>query len=492
MLVGTVPAGTLAVSAAPPATAPIRPEELRAEIAVLASDRFEGRAPGSTGETLTIDYLRDRWRAVGLQPAGEGGDDRWLQPVPLIERRPFAQSVQARADGRIIKLPEDGLLLLGREATGMVDAPLTYIGYGLDRANRVRADVRGRIAVVLGEDPPWRAADRRTRERLLVEAGAVGVLTVAAPAEDWDDLRTRFAAGATRLVEDDNGAGLAGYVRSDAWRALAGAGGLGLAKARRLARSDRFAGRALPVTMHIATSNRVRRFDSHNVIGRIPGRRPGSGAVLLLAHWDHLGLCGAPDAVDRICNGAVDNASGVAVLTLVADRLAKAPPLDRDVYVLATTAEERGLLGATYFAAHPPLPLDQIAIAINIDTIAIRPPGAPVAIIGRGSHGFDADIDAVSRSMGRDVDADQEANTLIRRQDGWALAQKGVPTVMVGGAFSDIPALDRFFEGRYHGVEDAADAQLELGGAAEDADLHVALARHFADITAYPGPAPAH
>jgi Zn-dependent M28 family amino/carboxypeptidase len=223
---------------------------------------------------------------------------------------------------------------------------------------------------------------------------------------------------------------------------------------------------------------------ANNVIGRIAGSDGTGEAVLFLAHADHVGLCRPLGAADRICNGAVDNASGVASLIEIARALAAGPQPRRDILFVATAAEELGLVGARAFAADPPLPLDRIVAALNLDTVAVAPRGAPVTIVGRGRTGLDALVDATARRLGRRVDPGREGDRLAQRQDGWAFAQKGVPAIMVGGAYG--PALERFFASRYHQPSDQADRDLELGGAAEDVALHVALGRALADPVQYP------
>ncbi|MDP8994217.1 MAG: M28 family peptidase, partial [Pseudomonadota bacterium] len=242
----------------------------------------------------------------------------------------------------------------------------------------------------------------------------------------------------------------------------------------------------LAATMEVRTE--VRRYTTNNVVGRIRGSGGGSESVLLLAHWDHLGLCEPEGRRDRICNGAVDNASGIAVLIEAAGRLAAGQRPQRDLLLLATSAEEAGLLGARYFAARPAVPLASIVAAVNMDTVAVQPAGRPVAVVGRGIAPLEAAIAAAALEMGRTIDASFLADAFLRRQDGWALARAGVPAVMVGGAFADMTALRAFLAGRYHGPEDELDASVPLDGAAEDANLIVALARRLADPALYQPP----
>lgn len=480
-------------AAAQQTPAPISEAEIRSHIAVLASDAFEGRAPGSAGETKTLDYLAKTWASYGLVSGTNEPAHPWFQPVPLVERKPYAHAVRAVARGRTLGLADDGVVLAGRNPTDRANGKPLFVGHGVGADGKLNADVSGRIVLMLSAEPNFAGADKlptlRERQKMLAQAGAAAVLITAPGGVPWGGLRNQFANGSTRLASDDIGAPITGVLRDDAATALFRAAGLSPAKAATQAGAAGFAAMPLPVTLDLATSTSVRRFESHNVIGKIAGTRPGSGAVLLLGHWDHFGICRSEEAEDRICNGAVDNASGMAVLLTVAERLARGPKLDRDVYVMGTTAEERGLLGAYHFADHPNVPLDQIVVALNIDTVAIAPAGAPVALVGRGESGLDAIVDQVAITGGRTVDSDTEANAFIRRQDGWALAAKGVTSIMAGGSFSDIGLLQAFLTGVYHQPGDELTDATPLGGAADDANLHVDLVRHFADQAKY-NPAP--
>lgn len=469
--------------------APISESEVRAHIAVLASDEFEGRGPGSAGETKTLDYLARTWASYGLVSGTNDPARPWFQPVPLVERKPHAQAVSAFAKGRPFKLAEDGVALAGRNPADRVTGEPLFIGFGIGADGKLNADVKGRIVLMLSAEPRFEGAAKlpslRDRQKMLAEAGAAAVLVTAPEGVPWGGLRAQLANGSMRLASDDVGAPIGGVLRSDVSEPLLRAGRVSAADA---AKAD-FAPVTLPVTLDLATSTQVRAFESHNVIGKIPGSKPGSGAVLLLGHWDHFGICRSEEAEDRICNGAVDNASGMAVLLTVAERLARAvdmgTPMDRDVYFMGTTAEERGLLGAYHFADNPVVPLKDIAVALNVDTVAIAPAGAPVALVGRGENGLDEIVDDIARSLGREVDSDKEANAFIRRQDGWALGAKGVKSIMAGGSFSDMALLQAFLTTVYHQPDDELTDATPLGGAADDANLHVELARYFADTAKY-------
>ena len=482
----------VAVAAQQP-PAPISEAEVRAHIAELASDAFEGRAPGTAGETRTLDYLARTWASYGLVSGTNDAAHRWFQPVPLVERKPYAQAFAARASDKLLKIDADAMILTGRSATDSIAGDVLFVGYGVDAAGKLNADVAGKIVLMLSAEPRFEGAQklptRREREKLLAEAGAAAVLLTAPDGAPWASVRTALGNGSMRLASDDVGAPIAGLLRADAANALLRTARLDLAGATRLASDPAFAPRTLPVMLSLATSTNVRAFDSHNVIGKLAGTKPGSGAVLLLGHWDHFGICRSEEAKDRICNGAVDNASGLAVLLTIAERLGRGARLERDVYFMGTTAEERGLLGAYHYADNPNVPLDQIVVALNVDTIAIAKKGAPVAIIGRGETDLDPVIEQVATAAGRKIETSTEANAFIRRQDGWALAAKGVKSLMVGSSFADMKLLQAFLTSVYHQPGDELTDATELGGAADDANLHVDLVRYFADSAKYT-PAP--
>jgi Zn-dependent M28 family amino/carboxypeptidase len=178
----------------------------------------------------------------------------------------------------------------------------------------------------------------------------------------------------------------------------------------------------------------------------------------------------------------------VAALIEAAGRLTKGERPRRDILILATTAEEMGLLGAEAFARSPPVPRRSIVAGINVDTLAVAPAGTPVAVIG-GRPDMDLVIGRVAIGLGRKLDADREADIMATRQDGWALTRNGIPTFMAVGNASDMSLLGRFLAGAYHGPDDGPDGPIEYGGAVEDANLLVALARAFADPTQFAPPA---
>ena len=324
------------------------------------------------------------------------------------------------------------------------------------------------------------------RQNALLKAGASAVLTVLDSDRSLENVAARRQRSGYALASDEPGGDLEGFITAEGLnKALAGTG-QSVKTLEKAAAEPAFVPRVLDLAATLEATTRETRIRTHNLIGKLPGRRPGAGAVLLVAHWDHFGVCASPPAEDLVCNGAIDNASGVASLTEIARRLAKGPALDRDVYFLATTAEELGLLGALAFAEDPPLPLKQFVAAFNIDSNALAPAGTPLGIVGKGMTRLDPQIAAVAKAQKRKLVTSDAANAYVRRQDGWALLQHDVPAVLVSSAYGDIARMERFFDGDYHRPSDGVKPTLELGGAAEDVAFHVALARWFGDVRKVP------
>lgn len=465
------------------ADAPISEAELAADIRIMASDAFEGRAPGTAGEMRTIAHIVGTWAAAGLKPL-TGSATPWLQPVPLVETHQLDASLAFQIGDHKLVLPDQDIALRARTAqVAIANAPLIFTGYGVDGTGKVTGDVAGKVVMILGGDAPFLtdAPSLRLRREMLAKAGAAAVIVVADMSMPWLYLRAAYPAPFTQLDDGRVDVPFDAMISLRGFDELMGKMGRKGSSMRDAASAANFWIESLPITVQIAASADVRRYASHNIIGHLAGRNSDGKSVVVMGHWDHLGICQPDDKQDKICNGAVDNASGLAVMNAVAKRLGQGPQSDRDIYFLATTAEEQGLLGATYFVDHAPMPRGNITAALNLDTVAIAKRGSPVAVIGRGRPAYDAKIASIAASMGRKMDKDGDADAFIRRQDGWAFTAKNIPALMVGGSFSDMALLEKFLGSDYHRATDEFSDAVPLGGAAEDGDLHVALVRAFAD-----------
>ena len=455
---------------------------LRQHIAVLASDEFGGREPGTESESKTLRYLAGQWIGMGLvSGTNEPGKD-WFAPVNLIGRDPAGSFAQFLRKGRRIDVPDDSVLMLTSSKRAFVrDAPIVFVGRD-GGPPPDRSDLAGRVVLLLEG-----GRDDSERQNALLGAGAAAVITVLDGERSLESVVARRQRTSYALASEAVGGDLEGFITPEGVAKLLG-GGSTLADLQAEAARPDFAPRVMGFTATLEATTRETTILTHNLIGKLPGRRPDAGAVLFVAHWDAFGLCAEPPAEDIVCNGAIDNASGLAALTEVARRLAERPQMDRDVYFLATTAEELGLLGAHAFAENPPLPLSKIVAAFNIDSVAIAPAGTPLGIVGKGRTRLDADIAKVARQQRRKIVDGDAANAYVQRQDGWALLQHDIPAVLVSSAYGDIGRMEAFFDGDYHRPSDGMDKPLELGGAAEDVSFLVALGRWFADARRVPTP----
>ncbi|KQM27286.1 MULTISPECIES: M28 family peptidase [unclassified Sphingomonas] len=458
----------------------ITPQMLRGHVAVLASDAYEGREPGTPGGDRAEAYVLQAFADAGLKPGVPDG--RWRQEVAMAEHRAGLVSATVQQGGRSTPLSANQIAGLGLSPTTAIRrAPLVFVGRGAPD-QMTGTNLKGAVAVVIGGTAPDAPqVPSAERNATLLAAGAVGVLLIAPPKTPWADITPSFSSAT--IVGTPRRPDFSGVVPATLAETLFGRSAADLRKAAIAPDFRPFRGKA---TIDIAATGTTRRYTTANIVGMIPGTQRPNEAVLLSAHWDHIGICRPEGAPDRICNGAADNASGTAILIEVARVLAKGARPARSLYFVATTAEEKGLLGAdAYAAAIADTPLKVVA-NLNIDTTAIIPTGTPVAIVGRGNHPkIDAIVDETARSLGRKVDTDTEANIMIQRQDGWAFGKRGIPAIMATGSVSDMKQLFAYLDGPYHKPNDDL-AHIDLSGAAEDADLHVALARALADPARYP------
>lgn len=472
-------AATLALhplAAAKPNKARVELEaQLRAHVTELSGDAYQGREPGTDGEAKTLRYIGKQWFDIGLQSGTNDPAHQWFAPVSLVARDPDASRAYFSRKGKRLYLPAGSVLVLTSGKRGLVEnAPVLFVGKG--DLTPPRAELAGRVALLLDG-----GQDNSDRQNALIKDGAAGVITVLDGDRLLENVTSRRMRTGYALASDKLGGDLEAFITPDALNGVLVGAGLNLAKLQAEAAESGFAARPLDLAVSLEATTRETRIKTHNVIGKLPGKRPELGAVLLLAHWDHFGTCAEPPAEDLICNGAVDNASGIAVLTEVARRLAKGPQLDRDVYFLATTAEEIGFLGVEAFADNPPLPLGNIVAAFNIDTVALAPAGRPFAVVGKGMTPLDPHIAAVAKAEKRKLADGEAANAYVRRQDGWALMKHDVPAVMISSSWSDIAMIEKFMDSDYHRPGDQLSRGIELGGAADDAEFLTALARWFAD-----------
>lgn len=493
------------LTAAPVAAEPFAFSAARigADVKALASDTFAGRGPGEVGEAQTLAFLAARFQAAGLEPAGPSGS--WLQPVPLIrlDRAPGASlSVSLNGTALPVTLGENATLALRLPGDTVINAaPIVFAGFGVVANGHdpyAGVDVAGKIVLLLAGDPDGEAgADLGFEGRRLTYAGRVGVKFAAAAkagAIGAIVLHEDFAAsyplaqlvGTERVPQMVPGATqFGGNFRFASWiegglgQRLLAAAGLDLARAKAAARKADFRALPLPATASAAGRLIATPFTSHNVVGKLPGTSRASEAVLFGAHWDANGQGVADAKGDLIRNGAIDNATGTAELIEVARAFAAGPRPERTLVFAAWTAEEKGLLGAEYYAANPLVPLADTVAVINLDPHVQLPRTHSLEVIGQGRTTLESDLADAAKAMGLVVvpEPNPEAGWYFR-SDHFPFAQRGVPAlafragrdIVAGGVAAGQALIEAYNQRCYHQPCDEVGTGFTFEAAAQEAE----------------------
>ncbi len=492
----------------------ITSEKLLAHIETLASDDYEGRAPGGRGEDLTVQYLIEQFKRLGLHPGNPNGT--WTQKVPLVGIQ-SESTAQLELNGKKhnITWPQDYVAWTSRPEpeVAIADIPLLFVGYGVE-APEYRwddykgADLKGRALVMLVNDPqiphpqnPTRLDPNRFKGKEMTYYGR------------WTyklEIAARKGAAAVILIHETEPAGYPYFIVVSSWgrenftlktldgsnsdipiaswfsnqRARAMFKELGLdfdALKQRALRPD-FAPIPLKAKISFRLKNKTREITSQNILAKIPGAEPQrrGECIVITAHWDHLGINKKLDG-DQIFNGALDNATGVAGLIELAGTFANLqPPPTRSLLFLATAAEEQGLLGARYYAENPFIPMNKTLANINIDGLNPWGRTRDIVIIGRGASSLDTLVEQTAKAQNRTVKGDPEAEKgYYYRSDHFQFAKKGVPALFLNsgieylGQPSDYGLRKRaeYRNRDYHKVSDEIKDGWNLAGAVEDLRL---------------------
>lgn len=489
----------------------------------LSSDEFEGRSPGTPGEEKTVDYLIELFEEAGLQP---GNDGSWVQQVPLVEitGKDF-QPLVVRGKGRDMSFAFGGdwvgVTYREESRVNLDDSELVFVGYGIHAPEKgwndyAGIDMKGKTAVILVNDPDYetqglegpfggRAMTYYGRWTYKYEeaaeqgaAGAIIVHDTFPAAYGWNVVESSWSgpqAYAQRGPDAPPLTKVNGWVQKPVAETIFGAAGKDFAKLSAAAKLKGFKAVPLGLTASTSFANDIRKFQSRNVIGVLPGAERPEEYVLHTAHWDHLGRCKPDEAGDDICNGAIDNATGTAALVALAEAHAKAGAADRSLVFLAVTAEESGLLGADYYAANPVFPLDQTVGGVNMDALSLAGPARDVIVVGGGKSQLDRFLDRALDAEGRRGTPEPTPEKgFYYRSDHFAFAKRGVPMLYVdggedlieGGVSAGAAWAKDYTENHYHGPNDEYDESWDWSGALKDLQLFYRLGRMMAMSASWP------
>lgn len=491
--------------ALPEAARSIHADQIAAHLAFLADDALEGRAPGRRGARIAARYIVSQLTRSGVEPIV----DSYYQPVPLFGWSPDLRRTSVQYAGTVataaLAVPDDAIVWLDSGAdSARVRNAVVFAGYGV-RAPEYGwddysgTDVRDRIVIVLSGDPPAPPS-----EPLIFEGGAMTYY--GRYAYKIEEARRRGAA-AIMIVHTDAGAGYPWTVVQNSWAGeqlalppdsataaspLQLQGWLTLDAARRVfasadldidelyvraARRD-FQPVETEITMQLRAAGRTRRFESSNVAGIVRGRHPTrrADALIYTAHYDHLGIGPAVDG-DSIYNGAYDNASGVALLLEIAEAFARHTPRpERSVIFLFTTAEEAGMLGASWYVRQPLVPLRRTVAALNIDGANLWGETDDVSAVGLERSTLGSVFERQAAVLGLRVEGERAPDKgFFFRSDHFPFARARVPALYLdhGISYRERPPdwgmnmLTRYEDERYHQPGDEYDSAFDLAGAVQ-------------------------
>jgi Zn-dependent M28 family amino/carboxypeptidase len=505
--------------AAPQISQPLMEEMVK----TLSSDAFEGRAPSTPGEEKTVPYLIEKFKAAGLQPGNNGS---WTQDVPTVEitaQHPAGLAITGQGATRLFAYGKDFVAASYRVTprTEISDADLVFVGYGINAPelgwnDYAGLDMKGKVAVILVNDPDYAAENEsglfkgrrmtyygrwtyKFEEAARQGARAALIVHDTFPAAyGWNVVESSWT-GPQYSVQTPNDAmdqtEANGWMQKPVAEAIFKAAGQDLAALSAAAKQKGFKAVPLGLKASLAFDNSIRKAMSHNVIGILPGKQRPDEYVLYTAHWDHLGRC-TPDATgDDICNGALDNASGTAALTAIAEASVKAGAADRSQVFLAVTLEESGLLGSEFYARNPVYPLAKTVGGVNMDGLAQGRPARDVQVTGGDKSDLTRYLAATMKTMRLyETPEDHSERGHYYRSDHFSLAKRGVPMFSVGrgtdwnpsGKAAGEAAADKYTKDDYHQPSDEYDGKWDWSGILQETELYYRLGHSLAGTTDWP------
>jgi Zn-dependent M28 family amino/carboxypeptidase len=512
-----------------PALEAITPDGLLAHIKLLASDEFEGRAPGTKGEELSVKYITDQFKQAGLKPGNPDGT--YTQEVPLAGIKSEPSMAFKVGDKTIdLKYPDDFVASSARlePEIKIENSDVVFVGYGIVAPeygwdDYKDVDVRGKTILMLINDPPIpdpkdssKLDDKMFKGKAMTyygrwtykyeiaakkgAAAAVIIHETEPAAYPYSVVKTSWANENYEIDAPDKNIEAVkarSWITLDAAKKLLADCGQDFDALKKSAITKAFRSVALDAKANINIKQQLRSFKSHNVIGKFDGSDPKmqDEYIIYTAHWDHLGRNPKLQG-DQIFNGAIDNASGVGSLIELAGAFTKLNPLPkRSVLFMATTAEEAGLLGAKFYAEHPLYPIEKTLADINIDTINPWGKTRDIQDLSDNNSTLDDLLAAAARRNGRVMTPNSEPEKgNFYRADHFEFSKLGVPALYTGGGKDLIgkPAdfgrqkKDDYTAHQYHQASDEVNPEWDLSGAVQDIQLLFEVGYEIANGNKFP------
>ena len=481
----------------------INAQQLAEHVKVLASDEFGGRAPSSKGEELTLAYLTDEFKKLGYQP---GNGDSFLQEVPLVSLEADPNMVLT-IGGKDYQYKKDMVMGSSRisERQSIKDSELVFVGYGVNAPeynwnDYAGLDVKGKTVVILVNDPGFATKDPAlfTGDAMTYygrwtykyeeasRQGAAGAIIVheTAPASyPWSVVENSWSGEQFGFQKENNNmdrVAVEGWVTTEVANELFTKAGLDFASAKTNAAKGAYHVDMGDLTASVAVKNTIKKSISYNFIATLPGSEKPDEHIIYSAHWDHLGTDKNRKG-DQIYNGAHDNATGTAGLIEVAEAFASLPKHpSRSMTFLAVTAEEQGLLGSKYYAAHPVIAANKTVANINMDSLNLLGKVKDISVVGIGKSEMDSLLAQAANTQGRTVSGDPKPSSGgYYRSDHFAFANMGIPAMYAGGGSEALDEdtanyrkrMSLVLRGCYHQPCDRYRDEWDLSGAVQDLQL---------------------
>ncbi len=493
----------------------------REQIASLAGDAFGGRSPGTAGEQKTVEYLEEQFLEMGMQPVSGGS---FRQDVALVEITASDERLSFSKGGGSVALAVGDDMVLGtrrvRDESSIADSEVVFVGYGIVAPefgwnDYAGLDMRGKTALILVNDPGFVTGDGtlfrgkamtyhgrwtyKYEEAARQGAAAAIIIHDTAPASyDWGVVRNGWTGPqfyADRAGGNAERTALEGWITLERARQVMELAGQDFDKLQSAAVERGFRPVPLGITATGGVRNTIRRMRSPNVVGVMPGKDRPDEYVIYVAHWDHLGVAEA-EADDRIYNGAVDNATGVAgILTIARGFRDLLPGPSRSVMYIAVTAEESGLIGSEYYTENPLVPLAKTAAVINIDALYPIGRAKDVEVIGFGASELEDLLAAAARKQGRTLTPDRKPEAgYFYRSDHFNFAKAGVPALYIksgavlreSGQDAGVAWQEKYVAERYHKPSDDYADSWNVAGSIEDLKLLFEVGARVANSETWP------
>lgn len=496
--------------------------EILPHLKELSDDKYMGRMPFGPGDPMSVAYLVDQCKKMGLQPGNNGS---YTQSVPMVEITSTStepMTIKSSAGTKEYQFGKDYVIHCQKtvDAVDINDAELVFCGYGIQSDQSgwddfAGIDMKDKVAVVLVNDPgfggedstffkgdvmtyfgrwtyKYEEADRQRARGLLIihETNSAGY--------PWFVVQSSWTGPQLGLEKEsvENGADIKGWIHLDMAKELFASSGKDLSALIKQARTPGFKPVSLGSTMSTALSNVYKRDASDNVIAYVEGTTQPDEYVLYSAHWDHIGV-GAVVNGDSIYNGALDNASGTASVLAIAENLTQQENKpERSVLFTFVTAEEQGLLGSEYYALNPTVPINNIVANINVDGCNPNGRMKDFQIVGYGHSEMDDLAAAELEKQGRYVLPDQEPGKgYFFRSDHFNFAKVGIPALFGEGGYDhEVHGIEygkkkkeEYTAKNYHAPSDEYDAETwDMSGVVQDAQLYYNIGWQLANSDVWP------